>query len=236
MSEFQEQPSKQRKNILVTGGTGYIGIHTIVSLIEADYDVTVVDNLSNSSSECLNRIPLITGCDISRIRFYEVDIRDYLGLEKVFQDRDGMEPFAACIHFAGLKAVGESVAKPVLYYENNVGGTFNLLNLMDKYHCPSFVFSSSATVYGAAEVPINEESPTGSGITNAYGRTKYMIEEILMDYKTSKELAKKQGTGSSSNTTPCSVVILRYFNPVGAHPSGIIGKSFIVCISLFFSN
>ncbi len=217
--------SSRRKNILVTGGTGYVGIHTIVTLIEANYDVTVMDNLCNSSAESLSRVPLITGCDPSRIRFYEVDIRDFAGMEIVFRERqeETGEPFTACIHFAGLKAVGESVAKPILYYENNVGGTFNLLNLMDKYQCPAMVFSSSATVYGVAPVPIHEKTPTGKGVTNAYGRTKVMIEEILRDYKASKELAKGRGEvpeGASS----CSIVILRYFNPVGAHPTGLIGK------------
>ena len=138
-------------------------------------------------------------------------------LEKIFNDTNGNK-FASCIHFAGLKAVGESVQKPLLYYENNLVSTINLLKLLDKYGCHSIVFSSSATVYGSAEVPITEETPAGTGITNAYGRTKYMIEEILKDFKRSKatEITKKPDTWK--------VVVLRYFNPVGAHPSGKIGE------------
>ena len=138
-------------------------------------------------------------------------------LEKIFNDTNGNK-FSSCIHFAGLKAVGESVQKPLLYYENNLVSTINLLKLMDKYGCHSLVFSSSATVYGSANVPITEETPAGTGITNAYGRTKYMIEEILRDFKRSKssEITKKPDDWK--------MVVLRYFNPVGAHPSGRIGE------------
>jgi UDP-glucose 4-epimerase len=181
------------KNILVTGGTGYIGVHTIVPLLEAGYDVTVVDNLINSSPDGLKRVLEITKADPHRIRFFQVDLLDAKSLEEVFESSPR---FVACIHFAGLKAVGESVQKPLLYYETNIGGTLNLLKLMDKYGCRSIIFSSSATVYGSAEVPIKETTQTGKnhetlnscysndnnlgvGITNAYGRTKYMIEEIL---------------------------------------------------------
>lgn len=130
-------------NILVAGGTGYIGVHTIVTLIEAGYDITVVDNLCNSSEEGLRRAVEITNCDPSRIRFFKVDMTNLVGLEEVFKQSPC---FKSCIHFAGLKAVGESVAKPLLYYENNLGSTLNLLNLLDKYGCHSIVFSSSATV------------------------------------------------------------------------------------------
>ena len=132
-----------RKNVLVAGGAGYIGTHTVLSLIEADYDVTVVDNLVNSSEEGLNRVRELTGCDAGRIKFFNVDICNSASLETVFQNSPR---FSACIHFAGLKAVGESVRKPVLYYENNIGGTLNLINLLEKYDCRCIVFSSSATV------------------------------------------------------------------------------------------
>lgn len=133
----------ERKNILVTGGTGYIGVHAIVCLLEAGYDVTVVDNLINSSPEGLKRAIEITKSDPNRVRFFQVDLLDSIALEDVFKNSP---PFSACIHFAGLKAVGESVQKPILYYENNIGGTLNLLKLMSKYGCHSIIFSSSATV------------------------------------------------------------------------------------------
>lgn len=197
--------------ILVTGGSGFIGSHTVLTLIEAGYDITVVDNYVNSSSESINRVRVLTGCDEGRIRVYDVDCCDYEQFETVFSS--ATVPFQACIHFAGLKAVGESVSKPILYYENNLKSLTTLINLMDKYDCHQLVFSSSATVYGSAEVPITESTPTGSGITNAYGRTKYMIEEILKDFVRSK--------GSESKW---SVTVLRYFNPIGAHSSGQIGE------------
>lgn len=163
--------------LLTVGGAGYIGTHTIVCLIESGYDITVLDNLINSNEESLRRVRQITGCDDNRLTFHNVDLCDETALEAVFT---ASPKFAACIHFAGLKAVGESVQKPLLYYRNNLDSTINLLNLMDKYGCRSIVFSSSATVYGSAEeVPITESSKVGDGITNPYGRTKYMIEEIL---------------------------------------------------------
>jgi UDP-glucose 4-epimerase len=135
--------TEARKNVLVTGGTGYIGTHTVLVLIESGYDVTIVDNLVNSSEEGLKRVRELTGCDEARIRFFNVDLCDKESLERVFQNSP---KFTACIHFAGLKAVGESVQKPLLYYENNLGGTFNLVNLLDQYGCRAIVFSSSATV------------------------------------------------------------------------------------------
>lgn len=206
---------------MVTGGAGYIGVHTIVTLIEAGYDVTVVDNLVNSSPVGLERVVELTGCSAERVKFHKVDMVDAAALEEVFK----VSPkFHACIHFAGLKAVGESVRKPLLYYTNNLDSTINLLHLMDKYGCKAIVFSSSATVYGSAPVPIREDTPTGFGITNAYGRTKYMIEEILKDFKRSKDLETAPGE------EPWSVVTLRYFNPVGSHPSGRIGESSL-CIA-----
>jgi UDP-glucose 4-epimerase len=206
---------KADKNILVTGGAGYIGVHTIVCLIEAGYSVTVVDNLVNSSTEGLRRVVEITGCSEDRIKFHNVDCTHAADLEEVLRSSP---QFTACIHFAALKAVGESVRKPLMYYTNNLDSTINLLNLLDKYGCKSIVFSSSATVYGAAPVPIGEDTPTGLGITNPYGRTKYMIEEILKDFKRAKDMETDPGE------EPWSVIILRYFNPVGAHPSGRLGE------------
>jgi UDP-glucose 4-epimerase len=168
------------RNILVTGGSGYIAVHTIVCLLEAGYDVTAVDNCHNSSPEGLKRVLEITKIDLNRtpnrLRFFQADMNDEEAFEEAFRNSPRFE---ACIHFAGLKAVGESVQKPLFYYENNIGLTLVLLNLMEKYDCRAIIFSSSATVYGAAEVPITEDSQVGVGITNPYGKTKYFIEEIL---------------------------------------------------------
>ncbi len=214
-TQYMHTSRNEKNRILVTGGAGYIGSHTIICLLEQGYEVTVIDNLVNSNEESLKRVLEITGCDSNKLQFYNVDLCDISALENVF--RDQTNPFQACIHFGGLKAVGESVAKPLLYYHNNLLSTLNLLSLMDKYDCHRFVFSSSATVYGSAEVPITEDSIAGLGITNAYGRTKYMIEEILKDVMTSKK-------STSVVSNPWSVVTLRYFNPVGAHPSGRIGE------------
>lgn len=206
-STADEWPTTGNPHILVAGGAGYIASHTIVCLLEKGYDVTIVDNFVNSNMESVKRVREITGCDPSRIRLYDCDMCDASALEHAFSTSP---KFTACIQFAGLKAVGESVAKPLLYYENNLVSTFNLLRMMEKYDTPSIVFSSSATVYGSADVPITEETPAGAGITNPYGRTKYMIEEILKDWH-------------KSNPDK-SVVTLRYFNPVGSHPSGKIGE------------
>ncbi|MBI9072217.1 MAG: UDP-glucose 4-epimerase GalE [Melioribacteraceae bacterium] len=188
--------------ILVTGGAGYIGSHTCVELINAGFDVTVVDNFCNSSKESLNRVEQITG---KKIKFYECDLLDKKNLEKVFEENN----FDSVIHFAALKAVGESVAMPLKYYHNNITGTLCLLEAMKKFNVKSIVFSSSATVYGdPATVPITEDFPLSA--TNPYGRTKLMIEEILKDMH----------VADNSFT----VIILRYFNPVGAHESGLIGE------------
>ena len=190
--------------ILVTGGAGYIGSHTVVELLEAGEDIVIVDNFVNSKPEALDKIKKITGKDF---KFYEVDILDEEKLEKVFKENN----IESVIHFAGLKAVGESVVKPIEYYHNNITGTLVLLKLMKKYNCKRIVFSSSATVYGDPEiVPITEECKIG-GTTNPYGTSKLMIEQILQDlYK-------------SDNTW--NICILRYFNPIGAHKSGLLGEN-----------
>jgi UDP-glucose 4-epimerase len=213
-----------RPLVLVTGGCGYIGSHTIVLLLQQHYDVVVVDNLCNSSVTSLDRVAQIVGLTESeraeRLFFHRVDVCREDELRKVFEQHGR---FHSAIHFAGLKAVGESTRLPLKYYHNNLVCTFVLLTLMDEFHCHKLVFSSSATVYGAADqMPITEDTTVGLGITNAYGRTKYMIEEILKDFYNSKTL-----DNSNSTTTPptdWSITILRYFNPVGAHPSGLIGE------------
>lgn len=191
-------------SILVTGGAGYIGSHTVVELQNAGYEVVVVDNLSNSCEKSLERVEKITG---KPVKFYKVDILDREGMEKVFEK----ETIDSCIHFAGLKAVGESVAKPWEYYYNNISGTLVLLDVMRKHNVKNIIFSSSATVYGnPAFVPITEACPKGE-ITNPYGQTKSMLEQVLIDI---------QKADSEWN-----VIILRYFNPIGAHKSGTIGEN-----------
>ena len=189
--------------ILVTGGAGYIGSHTCVELLNQGYQVVVVDNLSNSSEESLKRVEEITG---KKVPFYLVDLLDKEALEMVFKENS----INSVIHFAGLKAVGESVEKPLEYYHNNITGTLILCEVMEKYGVKDIVFSSSATVYGnPAFNPITEECPKGE-ITNPYGHTKSMLEQILMDLQQSDSW--------------WNVVILRYFNPIGAHKSGRIGE------------
>ncbi len=195
--------------ILVTGGSGFIGSHTLIELIAEGHAVAVVDNLSNSNPEALRRVESITG---QAVPFYKVDIRDREGLSRVFALHD----FDCCIHFAGLKAVGESVVKPWEYYENNINGTLVLLDVMRQQGCKNIIFSSSATVYGnPAQIPITETCPKGH-CTNPYGQTKSMLEEILMDMHTADVKTK--------DPRPWNVVLLRYFNPIGAHASGLIGE------------
>ncbi|WP_058986336.1 UDP-glucose 4-epimerase GalE [Hugonella massiliensis] len=191
------------ETILVTGGTGFIGSHTCVELINAGYDVVVFDNLVNSKEESLNRIEEITG---TRPRFYKVDMLDRAGVWDIFEK----ESISSVIHFAGLKAVGESVEKPWEYYQNNIEGTLILVDVMRAHGVKNIVFSSSATVYGdPAFVPITEECPLGNP-TNPYGQTKKMLEQILSDlYVADHEW---------------NVSLLRYFNPIGAHPSGLMGE------------
>lgn len=189
--------------ILVTGGAGFIGSHTLVELLTAGYNVVVVDNLSNSSSESLRRVERITG---RKVAFYQADIRDRQALDSLLAEHH----CDACIHFAGLKAVGESVEKPWEYYENNISGTLTLLDALRDHGCKNIIFSSSATVYGdPVQIPITEECPKGQ-CTNPYGWTKSMLEQIMIDM---------QKADSEWN-----VVLLRYFNPIGAHPSGTMGE------------
>lgn len=190
--------------ILVTGGAGYIGSHTVVELQSAGYDVVVVDNLCNSSEKALGRVSKITG---KPVKFYKADILDREALNEVFDK----EEIDSCIHFAGLKAVGESVAKPWEYYENNIAGTLTLVDVMRKHNVKNIIFSSSATVYGdPAMIPITEECPKGQ-CTNPYGWTKSMLEQILTDIQKADP--------------EWNVVLLRYFNPIGAHKSGTIGEN-----------
>ena len=196
-------------NILVTGGSGFIGSHTLIELIAEGHAVAVVDNLSNSNPEALRRVESITG---QAVPFYKVDIRDREGLSRVFALHD----FDCCIHFAGLKAVGESVVKPWEYYENNINGTLVLLDVMRRQGCKNIIFSSSATVYGnPVQIPITETCPKGH-CTNPYGQTKSIVEEILTDMHTADVKTK--------DPRPWNVVLLRYFNPIGAHASGLIGE------------
>lgn len=190
--------------ILVTGGAGFIGSHTVVELQNSGYDVVVLDNLSNASEKSLERVSALTGKDVP---FYKADILDREALENVF----AKEKIDAVIHFAGLKAVGESVCKPWEYYENNIAGTLTLVDVMRKHGVKNIIFSSSATVYGDPSfIPITEECPKGQ-CTNPYGWTKSMLEQILSDIQKADE--------------EWNVILLRYFNPIGAHPSGTMGEN-----------
>jgi UDP-glucose 4-epimerase len=209
---LQKSDYNKRKNrsggiimaILVTGGAGYIGSHTVVELQNAGYDVVVLDNLSNASEKALDRVSKITG---KPVKFYKADILDRDALNDIF-DKETIE---SCIHFAGLKAVGESVVKPWEYYENNIAGTLTLVDVMRKNNVKNIIFSSSATVYGdPAQIPITEECPKGQ-CTNPYGWTKSMLEQVLTDIQKADP--------------EWNVMLLRYFNPIGAHKSGTIGEN-----------
>lgn len=190
--------------ILVTGGAGYIGSHTCVELLNAGYEAVVLDNLCNSSEKSLERVKQITGKEVA---FYKGDILDRGILDKIFAENK----IECCIHFAGLKAVGESVQKPWEYYHNNIAGTLTLVDAMRAHGCKNIIFSSSATVYGnPAQIPITEECPKGQ-CTNPYGWTKSMLEQILTDIQKAD--------------TQWNVILLRYFNPIGAHKSGLIGEN-----------
>lgn len=189
-------------SILLTGGLGYIGSHTAVELLQKDEDIIIVDDLSNSKIETVQKIKTITG---KNFKFIKADLKNYKLVEKIFKKNK----FSSIIHFAGYKAVGESVKMPVMYYENNLVSTLNLLKCMEKFNITDLVFSSSATVYGTNEVmPLKEDFPTGA--TNPYGRTKLFIEEILKDFQVAHP--------------EMNIAILRYFNPIGAHSSGLIGE------------
>lgn len=191
-------------NVLLTGGAGYIGTHTAIELIDSGHDVIVVDNLVNSSEESIRRVREITGKEIV---FHKADVCDANALRDIFKAHH----IDAVIHFAGLKAVGESVAKPLEYYRNNIDSTLSLLEVMEEFGVQKLVFSSSATVYGTPEeLPLKESSRIGIGITNPYGQSKFMIEQILRDVQIARP--------------DMSITLLRYFNPVGAHPSGRIGE------------
>lgn len=189
--------------LLITGGTGYIGSHTAVKLLEQNEEIIILDNLYNSKKEVLNSIETIT---TQKPKFYQTDLLDISGIEQIFQENQ----IDCVIHFAGLKAVGESVEEPLKYFNNNITGTINLLMTMKKYNRKKIIFSSSATVYGTAEImPLNENSPLG--VTNPYGRTKLVIEDMLRDLHASDN--------------EFGIVVLRYFNPIGAHKSGLIGEN-----------
>ena len=190
--------------VLLTGGAGYIGTHTIVEMYAAGHEVVVVDNFSNSSPRVMERVEKITG---KKTPLYEADVADEAALDRIFSE----QKIDAVVHFAGFKAVGESVRKPIEYYENNMGSTFSLLRAMKRAGVNKIIFSSSATVYGVPEsCPISEDFPTGN-CSNPYGWTKYMLEQVLKDYAVANP--------------DFQVVLLRYFNPVGAHNSGLIGES-----------
>ena len=194
-------------HVLITGGAGYIGTHTCLVLLQKGYSCTVVAGCNNPDTA-------------HYLKFYKVDLCDEGALEGVFSTAaKAGTPFDDCIHFVSLKSVAESVQKPLLYYENNTKGTLNLLLFMDKHSCTNLIFSSSALVYGDAEVPISDQAPVGLDATNAYNRSMYMMEEIIIDFKVSKAT-----NISKLAQDHWSIMILRYFNPVGAHPSGRIGE------------
>ena len=188
------------KFILCTGGLGFIGSHTVVELVNYGYNVLILDDLSNSEVSVLEKIKLL--CDISKIKFIKGNILNNQNLDLVFQNK-----ISCVIHFAAFKSVNESIKYPLKYYENNITGTINLLNKCQEYNVKKFIFSSSATVYGSSKSPLNENSQIGIGITNPYGNSKYIVEQILKDLKDFK------------------IINLRYFNPVGAHKSGLIGEN-----------
>ena len=204
---MSEKIAPQDTCVLVTGGAGFIGSHTVVELLTRGYQVVIVDDLSNASPKVCDRIKTIVGDEAAaRLAFYEADVNDRAALSKIFDEH---RP-SRVIHFAGYKAVGESVTKPIEYYANNIGNTLTLVDVMREHGCKSIIFSSSATVYGDPdELPLTEASPKKPA-TNPYGWTKWMIEQVLTDLHTADP--------------EWNVVLLRYFNPIGAHPSGLMGE------------
>jgi UDP-glucose 4-epimerase len=204
---MSEKKLPQQTCVLVSGGAGFIGSHTVVELLEQGYQAVVVDDLSNASAKALDRIKEIVGKDAAkRLTFYQAKVNDHEALEKIFCNHT----IDRVIHFAGFKAVGESVKKPIEYYSNNLGSTLTLIDVMRDHGCKSIIFSSSSTVYGDPDkLPLTEESPKKAA-TNPYGWTKWMIEQILTDLHTADP--------------EWNVVLLRYFNPIGAHPSGLMGE------------
>ncbi|OUO32927.1 UDP-glucose 4-epimerase GalE [Olsenella sp. An293] len=204
---MSEKIAPQDTRVLVTGGAGFIGSHTVVELLTRGYQVVIVDDLSNSSPKVCDRIKTIVGPEAAaRLAFVEANVNDRAALEKIFDEH----PIDRVIHFAGFKAVGESVSKPIEYYANNIGSTLTLVDVMREHSCKSIIFSSSATVYGDPDsLPLTEQSPKKPA-TNPYGWTKWMIEQILTDLHTADP--------------EWDVVLLRYFNPIGAHPSGLMGE------------
>ncbi|MCR8907852.1 UDP-glucose 4-epimerase GalE [Thermophilibacter sp. ET337] len=204
---MSEKIAPQDTRVLVTGGAGFIGSHTVVELLTRGYQVVIVDDLSNSSPKVCDRIKTIVGPEAAaRLAFVEANVNDRAALEKIFDEH----PIDRVIHFAGFKAVGESVSKPIEYYANNIGSTLTLVDVMREHGCKSIIFSSSATVYGDPDsLPLTEQSPKKPA-TNPYGWTKWMIEQILTDLHTADP--------------EWDVVLLRYFNPIGAHPSGLMGE------------
>mmetsp|Transcript_103324 Transcript_103324/g.296894 ORF Transcript_103324/g.296894 Transcript_103324/m.296894 type:complete len:431 (-) Transcript_103324:205-1497(-) len=195
-------------HVLVTGGSGYLGTHTCLVLLEKGYEVTVIDNLANSKLEGLRRVAKLTGMG-RYLHFKRLNVSDVVSLSEFLEV---IPECSACYHLAALKAVGQSCQLPLEYYDNNVGGTVRLLQILHEHNCRRFIFSSSATVYGTSVAPVTEESPVGVGIANPYGRSKYIVEEVLRDFSKS-EMGKEW-----------AIMILRYFNPVGAHESGLIGE------------
>ena len=194
--------------ILVSGGLGFIGSHTVVELLNSGFNVIINDNLVNSSVTVFTKIMEIAKItDKSRLKYCSIDVRNGAQLDSLFKNY----PIYAVIHFASLKSVGESIKTPLDYYDNNVSGTITLLQVMAKHNCKRIIFSSSATVYGTNDYPVCEDATTGNGITNPYGRTKHMLENVLEDL--------------CNSDNAWSVVVLRYFNPIGAHPSGLIGEN-----------
>ena len=192
-----------KQTILITGGAGYIGSHTVVELIQVGYEVIIIDNLNNSDKQAIKNIETITG---TKIKFYQADVRDNVALINIFKQHT----INSVIHFAGHKAVGQSVCQPIEYYHNNVSGLISIISVMEKFNCFNLVFSSSATVYGNQDTnPIKEDAPLST--TNPYGRSKLIIEQILSDLPISNSRWR--------------IAILRYFNPIGAHPSGLLGEN-----------